>query len=69
MPNPNNNRENFFNCKYYNISQIKNLKTCADNKSFSLFHLNTCPLSKNFDDFQLLIQSTNIDFDVIAISK
>ena len=68
MPNPNNNPENFVNCKYFNnnpenfvnckyydIGQVKNLKTCDDNKSLSLFHLNICSLSKNFADFQLLI--------------
>ena len=48
---------------------MKNLTICSDNKSLSLFDLNTCSLSNNFDDFQLLFQSTNIDFDVIAISE
>ena len=67
MPNPNNSPENLVNCKYYDISQVKNLKTCDDNKSLSLFHLNTRSLPKNF--FQLFDQSTNIDFDIIAISE
>ena len=69
MSDPNSNPENFVKCKYYDVSQVKNLTTCDDNKSFSLFHLNICSLSKNFDDFQLLIQSTNIDFDVVASSE
>ena len=46
---------------------LKPLKSCDDNKSLTLFHLSTYSHSKNFDDFQLLIQSPNIDFDVIAI--
>ena len=54
--------------KYYDISQIQNLKICDQNKSLSLFHLNKCSLSNNFDDFQLLIQSTYVSFDVTAIS-
>ena len=69
MPNPNNNPENLVNCKCYDISQVKNVKTFNGNKYLSFFHLNTCPLLKKFDNFQLLIQSTNIDFDVIAISE
>ena len=54
MPNPNNDPENLVNCKYYDISQVKKLKTCDGNKSLPLFHLNTCSLSKNVGDFQLL---------------
>ena len=49
MPDPNSNPENRVNGKYYYIDQIKNLKTCNDNKSISLFHLNTCLLSKNLE--------------------
>ena len=52
-----------------NPTTLKILKTYDDNKSLSHFYSNTCFLSKNFDDFQLLIQSANIDFDVIAISE
>ena len=37
--------------------------------SLSLFHLNTCSLSKNFEDFEYLLDSTNFKFDVIAISE
>ena len=44
IPNPNNNPENLVNCKYYDISQVKNLETCDDNKYLSPFHLNTSML-------------------------
>ena len=37
--------------------------------SLSLFHLNTCSLSKNFEDLEYLLDSTNFNFDVIAISE
>ena len=43
-----------FSVNICNTSQVKNLKTPDDNRSFSFFHFNTCSLSKNFDDFQLL---------------
>ena len=39
------------------------------NKSSSLFHINTCSLDKNFDDFQHLLSCTAIFFDIIAISE
>ena len=35
----------------------------------SLFHLNTCSFSKNFEDLEQLLHSTNLNFDVIAISE
>ena len=37
--------------------------------SLSLFHLNTCFLSKIFEDLEYLLDSTNLNFDVIAISE
>ena len=30
MPDPDNNPDNLVNCKYFDISQIKNLKACND---------------------------------------
>ena len=35
----------------------------------SLFHVNTCFLNKNFEDLEYLIKSTNISFDILAISE
>ena len=69
MSYPNNKPENFVNYKYYNINEMKNLKTCKDKKSLFLFHLSICSLPNNFDDLQYLIQSTNIYFDAIPISE
>ena len=57
------------NSKYYDINQIKNLKTCTNKRSPSLFHLNMRSLPKNFDNFQYLIQSNNIDVTAISESK
>ena len=37
--------------------------------SLSLFHLNICSLSKKFEDLEYLLYSTNINFDVTAISE
>ena len=53
-----NTPENVINSNYYDIDQLKTLKEFTDKSSLSLFHLNICPLSKNIDDFEHLIQST-----------
>ena len=39
------------------------------NKPLSLFHINTCSLSKNFDDLQHLLSCTKIFFDIIAVKQ
>ena len=34
-----------------------------------MFHINTCSLSKNFDDLEYSLKITNMNFDIIAISE
>ena len=34
-----------------------------------MFHINACSLSKNFDDLEYLLKTTNMNFDFIAISE
>ena len=53
MTNPNNNSENF-NCKYYDISQIKILKICNNNKSLSLFTIKHTLFQRNLMIFNSL---------------
>ena len=38
-------------------------------KSLSFFHINSCSLNKNLEELQHLLQWTNIQFDVIAITE
>ena len=35
----------------------------------SLFHINTCSLSKNIEEIKYLLDKKKIDFDVIDISE
>ena len=35
----------------------------------SLFHINTCSLSKNIEEHEYLLDKTKIDFDVIGITE
>ena len=48
----NNTSENVDNSNYYDIDQLQTLKKFTDKGSLSLFHLNTCLLSKNIDNFK-----------------
>ena len=64
-----NNSTNIINCKYYDIDEIQTLNKLNNKCTLSLFHINTCSLSKNIEDLEYLLNSTSIKFDVIAISE
>ena len=55
--------------KYYDTDEMHNIQIHHKNKLLSLFHINACSLSKNFDDFQNLLSCTKIFFDIIAVSE
>ena len=55
--------EDVVSCKYY-PNKMPNKKNYL-----SLFHINACSLSKNFDDLEYLLKTTNANFDIIAISE
>ena len=54
-------------CRYYDLEEIQTLNIPKKSKSLSMFHINACSLSKNFDDIEYLLKTTN--FDIIAISE
>ena len=58
--------ENTISSKYYDIDELQNLKITNSSNSLSLFHINACTLSNNFDDLQHLLSCTNKIFDIIA---
>ena len=60
---------NVLKCRYYDIEEIQTLNIPNKSKSLSLFHINTYSLSKNFDDLEYLLKTTNMNFDIIAISE
>ena len=39
-------------CRYYDIEEIQTLSISNKSKSWSMFHINTCFLSKNFEDLE-----------------
>ena len=56
-------------CRYYDIEEIQTLNIPNKSKSLSMFHINTCSLSKNFDDLEYLLKTTNMNFDITVISE
>ena len=34
-----------------------------------LFHMNVCSLTKNFEDFNILLNDLNLNFDILAITE
>ena len=48
--------DNFIHSKYFDIDEIQKLKILNKRKCLSLFHVNTCSLSKNFDELQQLLK-------------
>ena len=60
---------NVVRCKCYDLEEVQSMKISDKNSCLSLFHIHTCSLNKNFEDLEYLIKSTNINFDIIAISE
>ena len=61
--------ENLPNCKYRDISYFSNLDVELKSKCLSFFHLNINSLSKNFDNFNHLINELKLEFDILDISE
>ena len=61
----------FFRAGYgpVDIPEIAKLSTTLSRKSFSLFHVNTRSLSKNFDQLLFVLSSLKVNFDLIGITE
>ena len=55
--------------KYYDIDELQQLRIPNKEKSLSFFHINSCSLNKNVEELQNLLQSTDIQFDVTAVTE
>ena len=58
---------NIINYKYCDIEEIQSLNNLNHKNDLSLFHINTCSLSKNIEEPEYLLDKTKIDFDVIVL--
>ena len=61
--------DNVVKCRYYDTEEIQTLNIPRKSNSFPLFHICTYSLNKDFDDMEYLLKTTNMDFDIIAISQ
>ena len=48
-PENSNKPEKVCSPKYYDIEEMQNIQIPHKNKSLSVFHINACPLNKNFE--------------------
>ena len=44
--------DNVMKCRYFDIEEIQTLKIPNKRKSLSMFHINACSLTKNFEDLE-----------------
>ena len=63
------NELNLPNCKYKDTDYFKNLNKDFKKKALSFFHINVCSLTKNFDDYNILLSDLNVSFDILAITE
>ena len=59
-----NDPEKIASSKYYDIGEMHNIEIPHKNTSPSLFHINPCPLNKNFDDLQHLLSCSRKCFGI-----
>ena len=59
-PENGNDPKKIASSKYYGSDEMHSIGMPHKNKPLSLFHINVCSLSKNFDDLQYLLNCTKI---------
>ena len=59
--------KNIVKSKFFRSRKSSNHKIPNKKSSLSLFHINTCSLTKNFEDHKYLLKTTNTNFNIIAI--
>ena len=55
--------------RYCNIDETQIFNTLSHKGALSLFHTNICPLPKNIEEVEYLIEKAKIGFHVIVISE
>ena len=61
--------ENVVNCKYYNLEEVQTMKIPNKKNGLFLFHMNACFLSKNFDDLEYFLKTSNTSFNIIVFQR
>ena len=60
---------NLPNYEYRDTDYLKNLIKDFKRKVLSFCHMNVWSLTKNFDDFTILLSDLNVSFDILAITE
>ena len=57
------------NWKDREIYYFQKLSKNFQRKTLSIFHMNVCSLIKNFDNFNILTDKLNVNFDILGITE
>ena len=57
------------NCKYRGIEHFQKLSKNFKMKTLYLFQMSVQSPTKNFDDFDILLNDLNVSFDTLAITE
>ena len=56
-------------CKYRKIDYFQKFSKNFERKTLSFFRINVCSLTKNYDDFNILLNDLNVNFHILAITE
>ena len=57
------------NCKYREIYYSQKLPKNFKRKTLSIFRINVCSLTKNFNDFNITLNYLIVNFDIFAVTE
>ena len=57
------------NCKCGEIDYFQKFSKKFKRKILSFFHINVCSLTKKFDNFNILLNDLNVNFDIVAVTQ
>ena len=56
-------------CKYRDLDYFQKFSSSFKRKTLSFFLINLSSLTKNFGDFNILLNDLNVNFDILAITE
>ena len=65
----NNNNLEAVNTKYFSLDELESHLSTADEKNFSLLHINIRSMSKNFEKLKSLLLNMNFEFKIICLTE
>ena len=65
----NDNNLEAVNTKYFSLDELESHLSTADEKNFSLLHINIRSMSKNFEKLKSLLLNMNFEFKIICLTE